>query len=62
MSAFLEAPAAARVLAAGRIGPDLPFVPFARAEIEQSIPARFETQVARTPGGLAVTWAGATGR
>ena len=37
-----------------RAGPTHPFVEFARAEIEQSIPARFEQQVRRYPDRLAV--------
>src|SRR5687767_7019601 len=36
------------------VGPTNPFVEFARAEIEQSIPARFEQQVRRYPDRLAV--------
>lgn len=36
------------------IGPTNPFVPFTQAEVEQSIPARFEQQVATYPDRMAV--------
>lgn len=42
------------------IGPTNPFIPFPREEIEQSIPSRFEQQVARGPDRLAVRARGHT--
>ncbi|MSP13311.1 MAG: hypothetical protein EXR62_10195 [Chloroflexi bacterium] len=41
-------------VATRRVQPTNSFIPFAMAEIEQSVPARFEQQVARTPDRLAV--------